>query len=321
VGEGVGEHFGKGITNADGHDVFMTAMNDALGSRATVVRSQMRGGERALLAFTPAEGEIGIGLDIGGTSIRSAALNATGIQGEIARDGWTFLAEPTENREYILQTITEHILRILRAPEHANSPITTVGISWAGPGRYDEGRTWSPNIPGLDSVDRMVQIVEELETRLAREGYQLAIDVMHDGAASAIGEYRSGALQGTGGVYVILGTGIGAGIVAVDGLPVYRVAGQVGWGLGEIGHHLVYDTQTHAYSYRPGPDGEFPAITDNEQFFEDRNAGPGLAVRFGEHLLSEMTAITVSAVRQARMQGSTLWHTIVRVWHAWKFSK
>ncbi|MBI3617022.1 MAG: ROK family protein [Candidatus Omnitrophica bacterium] len=271
LGEGVGENFGNGVVTEEGKDLFIEAIKKTVGPQTEVRRSSLKGGERVFYAFVPKGDELVVGLDVGGTNLRVAILDKNGIRGEIKKIQWEFKPTPEANHQYVLATIMDEIRRISK-----DYQISEIGISWAGPGDYEKGIVTAPNIPGFDNFPLKEALVGLAETGKPSPG----IRILHDGAAGAVGEYKKGSLQGEAGIYLILGTGIGAGIVDKDGNPVYQIPGVIDRGLGELGHYSIYDGKK--YITRINRDGSFPGLSGNEKTFEQRIGGPALALRFGE---------------------------------------
>ncbi|MBI5086060.1 MAG: ROK family protein [Acidobacteria bacterium] len=99
------------------------------------------------------------------------------------------------------------------------------GVGVIVPGIYDteSGRAWAPNLWGMDEVP----LRAELEDRLGR-----AITIDSDRSGYVLGEQWLGAARGLRDVvFVAIGTGIGAGILAGGRLirGAHGIAGAVGW--------------------------------------------------------------------------------------------
>lgn len=155
-----------------------------------------------------------IGLDIGGTMIRSLLIS----------DGLKVMGEhempllASGGRTVIISRIIESIRRL--DYKHADG----VGVGFAG--RVDDDViTFSPNIPKLAGVN-LRGIIE------SKTGKQALIE--NDAACFAVAEHQLGAGRGLGNmVGLIIGTGIGAGIIINSSL--YKGKG----GGGEVGHMMI----------------------------------------------------------------------------------
>ena len=160
-------------------------------------------------------------MDIGGTAIRAAVVDADGRVLARARIS-------TDHDRRLIDAADLLISLLERASADAGAPpIAAIGISTAGPvdpamGTYRH----PPNLPGWHGLS----MVPRLAAALA-----LPVVVGHDATLAALAETRFGAHQGARDLmYVTLSTGIGAGIVA-GGRPVTGSSG----GAGEAGHLIV----------------------------------------------------------------------------------
>ncbi len=166
----------------------------------------------------PVSGAAYIGLDVGGTYLKGARIDATGKV--LAR-----LHEP------IRKTSTADILGQLAGAvewlEKDVGPSLAVGVGLPGIVEMTRGRVRSaPNVPALDGL----KVGEELEARTGRASF-----AENDANAAALAEAWLGAGRGASHVlFVTLGTGVGGGLV-FDG----RIwMGRNGYA-GEIGHIQV----------------------------------------------------------------------------------
>jgi glucokinase len=169
------------------------------------------------------EGPIVVGIDIGGTKIAAAAVNA---HGEI------------QSREHIptqaergfddgLRRIAALIDRVLGKAHGSRDSLSAIGIGCSGPVDPVRGTIDNPyTLPTWDGVN----IVAPL-----RAEFGVPVVLENDADVAAMGEVWLGA--GRGGrivVMVTIGTGIGGGII-LDG-KIYR---GVGGAHPEIGHHGI----------------------------------------------------------------------------------
>lgn len=145
-----------------------------------------------------------IAIDLGGTKIAAASVNARGQ----VRDR---IEEPVD-------ATTDQIVRIARELGDAEA----IGIAVPGLVRRD-GTVWAPNLSGWDAVP-LAKIVKK---QLRRDVY-----VDSDRNAAVLGESWRGAARGKDDVIaLILGTGIGAGILSGGRIVrgAHELSGCAGW--------------------------------------------------------------------------------------------
>ncbi|MDQ6986707.1 MAG: ROK family protein [Mariprofundaceae bacterium] len=144
-----------------------------------------------------------LGVDVGGTNIRLAVVNAQGEIGErVNRQAELSRLNGEDAAQHVLDTLSNAILPLLeKHPE-----ITAIGIGF--PGFFDCKTGYmiaSPNIPGL----RDFPLGDALHQQLKR-----SVHVQNDASLAALGEFRFGAVQGLNALlHLTLGTGIGGGAV------------------------------------------------------------------------------------------------------------
>ncbi len=153
-----------------------------------------------------------LGIDIGGTKIAAALVADDGSVESRFREE----VDQSGDSSAILQ-----LNRIIKRYEAARPE----GIGLCVPGIADKKRrtVWAPNIRGWEHIP--------LEKELS-EAANVVLSVESDRNASVLGEWMYGAGRNLRDIlFLILGTGIGAGIVAggrlVDGA--HDIAGAVGW--------------------------------------------------------------------------------------------
>ena len=159
-----------------------------------------------------------IGLDVGGTFLKGARIDAGGRI-------LTRLHEPI--RKASSKDILDQFASAVESLEAKGGPSVAVGVGLPGIIEMTKGRVrGAPNVPVIDGL----KVGEELEARTGRASF-----VENDANAAALAEAWLGA--GRGGSYVLyvtLGTGVGGGLV-FDG----RIwMGRNGYA-GEIGHIQV----------------------------------------------------------------------------------
>lgn len=156
-----------------------------------------------------------IGADLGGTKLSVAAFNDEGdiVSREVAPLGGRSGGD-------VGALIAERVQK-LRAQHHASA----VGVCVPGLYRSARGTVWAPNIGGWDDYP----LLDELRAAL---GADTRVTIDSDRAAYILGETWRGAARGASdAIFLAVGTGIGAGILA--GGKVVRghgdVAGAIGW--------------------------------------------------------------------------------------------
>jgi glucokinase len=166
-----------------------------------------------------------IGVDIGGT--KTAVVISTEPPAMLARIEFPTLPEQGPDRA--VARIKHSIRQLLHSSGLGNGPVDNakvcgIGVSCGGPLNQRAGVIQAP--PNLSTwVD--VPIVD-----LLREEFHLECRLENDADAGAVAEHRFGAGRGTSSmVFLTMGTGLGAGIIA-DGRLVRGASGQA----GEIGH-------------------------------------------------------------------------------------
>ena len=166
----------------------------------------------------PAPDAAYIGIDVGGTFLKGARIDATGKV--LAR-----LHEPI--RKASSAELLGQLAGAVETLEKGAGPAVAVGVGLPGIVEMTKGRVRSaPNVPALDGL----KVGEELEARTGRASF-----AENDANAAALAEAWLGAGRGADHVlYVTLGTGVGGGLV-FDG----RIwMGRNGYA-GEIGHIQV----------------------------------------------------------------------------------
>jgi glucokinase len=162
-----------------------------------------------------------IALDLGGTKLASGIFTAAG-------DGIDRSSTELGERagEAVGELIADEVrrLQLVAADQHINP--CAVGICVPGIARPQTGRVWAPNIPGWEDYplkDVIQSVVGDTKTKVV---------VTNDRAASILGEAWRGAAKGCrNAVFLAVGTGIGAGILAdgrvLDGAD--GISGAIGW--------------------------------------------------------------------------------------------
>jgi glucokinase len=165
--------------------------------------------------------EYSIGMDLGGTNLRAAAIGRDGtLLDKIA--GATNFAE---GREAVLSDIVAAISQL--RDKHGATSLAGIGVGIPGFIRMKEGIvTGSNNLPYLEQVP----IRDEISRRLGA-----LVILENDANAAALGEHWMGAGRGVNDLVLLtLGTGIGGGIISAG----HVLRGAVGMA-GEFGHMTV----------------------------------------------------------------------------------
>jgi len=165
--------------------------------------------------------EYSIGLDLGGTNLRAAAIDKTGTVLDKIAGATNFIA----GREAVLADMVSAI-QTLR-DKHGAAGLAGIGAGVPGFIRLKDGFiTSSNNLPYFENYPLRDQIEQKLGTRVILE---------NDANAAALGEKWMGAGRAYDDLVLLtLGTGVGGGIIS--GGKVLR--GYVGMA-GELGHITV----------------------------------------------------------------------------------
>lgn len=164
-----------------------------------------------------------IGMDIGGT--KCAVLLARETDGNIEiLDALRFPTLTHLGYEQAMDRLLAAADILIERHELTQKGLDAIGVSCGGPLDSRSGRILSPpNLPGWDDVP----IVE-----LLTERYGVPVFLQNDANACALVEWKLGAGRGTENmVFLTMGTGMGAGIIAEGRL--LRGVRDLG---GEVGH-------------------------------------------------------------------------------------
>jgi glucokinase len=165
--------------------------------------------------------EYSIGLDLGGTNLRAAAIDKSGKM----LDKISGLTNFTEGRDAVLGDIVAAIQKMRE--RHGAHGLAGIGVGVPGFIRIKEGIIFnSPNLPYLENIPIRDDISRRLGTPVILE---------NDANSAALGEKWMGAGRDVDDLVMLtLGTGIGGGIIS--GGRVLR--GFVGMA-GELGHQTI----------------------------------------------------------------------------------
>jgi glucokinase len=170
-----------------------------------------------------------LALDIGGTKLAAAIVDDRGVPCRVT----TAATDAAAGAEQALERAVSLAESVLAAERDAGGDVVAVGVSTIGITRADQVLL-APNVPGWDKL--------RIPARLAGAFGGLPVTVINDVKAATLAELTWGTLSGTStGLYVNLGTGVGAGLV-VGGHVVTGAngaAGEVGYLAPAIPHHLA----------------------------------------------------------------------------------
>ncbi len=164
---------------------------------------------------------IAIGIDIGGTSIKGAAINSTGK----VYDVFSMPVIKGEKGEETIAKLSALVNEYI-ASHHFDEKIEGIGLG----------------VPGIiDSVNGVVSFSSNLKwenlpiRQLMEDATGLKVKITNDANAAALGEARFGAGKNySSSIMITLGTGVGGGVVIDNKL----VEGNQGKG-AELGHMVI----------------------------------------------------------------------------------
>src|SRR5437016_5780656 len=162
-----------------------------------------------------------IGMDLGGTNLRAAAIDKAGRMLDKISGATNF----AEGREAVLGDIVIAISKLRE--KHGAAGLAGIGVGVPGFIRMKEGLiTGSNNLPYLEGVPIRDEISRRLGTKIFLE---------NDANAAALGEKWMGAGRDVDDLVLLtLGTGIGGGIIS-HGRVIHGYLGMA----GELGHMTV----------------------------------------------------------------------------------
>ena len=172
---------------------------------------------------TPANVPTAVAIDVGGTAMKCALVDATGAVLSTER----YPTGVERGPDAVVATIVEVAEDLVGRAAGADRPASAIGLVVPGVVREDTGVAVYASNVGWDHVP-FVRLIEE------RTGLPTALG--HDVRAGAVAEARLGAGRGSGNVlFVAIGTGIAAGHV-LDGRTAYPGAHGAP---SELGHVVV----------------------------------------------------------------------------------
>ena len=163
-------------------------------------------------------GNYAIGIDLGGTQVRTALLD---IGGTILKRA----SEPTRAKDGA-EVVIDQIVRLATCVSDGLQQAELAGAGVSSPGPLDTTAGVALGIPTIAGFAGY-PMREEIGRRLS-----LPVALENDGIAAAIGEWKFGAGRGRDNlVYVTVSTGIGGGVIA-DGRVLRGRRGMA----GHVGH-------------------------------------------------------------------------------------
>jgi glucokinase len=166
--------------------------------------------------------DFSIGVDLGGTNVRIAAINSDGQLLEKV----TFGSKGGQSRDQVINQMSEAI-QLLSSKYKATGKLLGAGIGIPGIVDLQTGTLRkSANLPGWEDYPVRAEIEGRLKARVVLE---------NDANVAALGEQWLGAARGIPNMAVVtLGTGIGGGIV-LEGKIWHGMNGMA----GEFGHVTI----------------------------------------------------------------------------------
>ncbi|MEO6187774.1 MAG: ROK family protein [Ginsengibacter sp.] len=162
-----------------------------------------------------------IAIDLGGTKIAAALFND---EGEIISSDRRQL-ENRKGKEVALLVI-EMANELLRKSQQRDLHVFALGICVPGIAYSKTGKVWLPNIPGWEDYP----LRKELKNGLSDK--ELTIKIESDRSCYILGEvWKGNAVGCSDAIFLSVGTGIGAGILA-GGHVLHGsndIAGSIGW--------------------------------------------------------------------------------------------
>ncbi len=172
-----------------------------------------------------------IAIDLGGTKLAAAIFNRNGriVDKKVL---------PLEGRKgrTVGELICHEVKRLQGVASARGVRVSAIGVSVPGISYFTTGRVWAPNIPGWEDYPLRREIESLVEHRVSSAsapGHRRApVLIESDRACCILGEAWRGVAKGCdNAIFLVVGTGIGAGIL-VDGnilRGAHDVAGAIGW--------------------------------------------------------------------------------------------
>lgn len=171
-----------------------------------------------LLAFNNLGMSI-LAIDLGGTKLAAAVFTDMGDR--LSED--TLLLE-SRTGKVVGELIINLSKKFIQVHQRTEDPIQSIGISVPGISNEQTGTVWAPNIPGWEAYPLLREIQDNTGN--------IPVVVSGDRNCYIAGEHWKGNAQNcSNAIFIAVGTGIGAGILA-DGKILNganNIAGAIGW--------------------------------------------------------------------------------------------
>jgi glucokinase len=197
-----------------------------------------------------------LGVDLGGTKL---ALAVFGKEGDLVHRH-NVLLEGRQGKA-VASLICEQIVRQVDTQKTAGDPVQAIGISVPGISYQKTGLVWAPNIPGWDNYPLRAEVRQAVG--------DLPVKIDSDRACAVLGEvWKGNAPSCQDAIFLTVGTGIGAGILA-DGRVLrgaHDISGCIGWMALQRPYLDLYDS-CGCFEYYASGDG----IARTAQWLLDKN--------------------------------------------------
>jgi glucokinase len=175
------------------------------------------------IAVNASEGRLALGLDIGGSSVKTALLDLDGASRPETIN--TDLFHLDQSREPGL--VVDELARITDKLRAEYGPVHSIGVGL--PGMFDESSGTPTLLPNFPLSWRGYPFRQSVEEKLGQR-----ICLVNDAKAFSVAESVVGSAAGLGMVVcIVLGTGVGGGVV--QGGKIWKGLGSA----GELGHLTV----------------------------------------------------------------------------------
>jgi glucokinase len=230
-----------------------------------------------------------MGIDLGGTKILAAVVDANGAIMGMAKKKTKADVGP----DGVIQRIVDTASEALGVAKVSVKALASVGVGAPAPVDFETGVVYSaPNLPGWDEVP--------LGARLQAE-FGVPVRVDNDVNLGTLGEWSLGAGRGCKHmVGIFVGTGVGGGIV-IDG-KLHRGAR---YAAGEIGHMIVQPDGPPCSCGRRGCLEAFASRTAIERAVRAA-LDEGRPSLVSDLLAAEKDRLTSGVIRQALQAGDPL---------------
>ncbi len=226
-----------------------------------------------------------IGVDLGGTNLRVAAINENGG----LFDQVNLLTEVEKGREDVVDRLSSGILQLVERWKNVYQ-LAGIGVGIPGIIRMKEGvLVASPNLPGWENFNIRAQIARRLNSPFYLE---------NDANAAALGEKWIGSGRNCDHLcFLTMGTGIGGGLI-LNGRIWHGVAGMA----AELGHVTIHPEGRPCKCGSRGCLEAYAAasavVVAAKELLEEQKASPGL-----QKLAASGTTLTSALIHQLARQG------------------